>query len=144
MPYIMKQLQPVQRVDVIWEVYRQNSIKVATRERRGCGTRRRVTPSSQIPRNWKSFLRVNENKTQLFHFLATILSCRRKGTMQHIRGENFKLAKMGWYVRLYPRRSGYTYHTSSAYCFAVWIPQSHDKKHQHRCRRSCSFKNARH
>ena len=80
MPYIMKQLQPVQRVDVIWDVYRQDSLKAATRERRGCGTRSRVTPSSQIPRNWKSFLRVNENKTELFHFLAKqVESCHVEG-----------------------------------------------------------------
>ena len=39
MPYIMKQLQPVKRVDVIWDVYRQDSLKAATREKRGLGTR---------------------------------------------------------------------------------------------------------
>ena len=60
--YIMKQLQPVKRVDIIWDVYRQDSHKAVTREKRGSGTRRRVTSSSQIPKNWKSFLRVNENR----------------------------------------------------------------------------------
>ena len=70
MPHIMKQLQPVKRVDIIWDVYRQDSLKAATREKRGSGTCRRVTSSSHILKNWKSFLRVNENKTELFHFLA--------------------------------------------------------------------------
>ena len=33
MPYIMKQLQPVKRVDIIWDVYRQDSLKSAIREK---------------------------------------------------------------------------------------------------------------
>lgn len=32
-PYIMTQLQPVKRVDIIWNVYQQDSLKAATRER---------------------------------------------------------------------------------------------------------------
>lgn len=32
-PYIMKQLQPVKRVDIIWDVYQQDILKAATRER---------------------------------------------------------------------------------------------------------------
>ena len=80
MPYIMKLLQPVKRVDIVWDVYRQDSLKAATREKRGSGTRRRVTSSSQIPKNWKTFLRVNENKTELFHFKARqVESCHVEG-----------------------------------------------------------------
>ena len=53
MPYItvMKQIQPIKRVDIIWDVYRQDSPKAAIREKRGSGTRRMVTSSSQIPKN---------------------------------------------------------------------------------------------
>ena len=76
-----KQLQLVKRVDVIWDVYRQDSLKAATREKRGLGTRRRVTSSSQIQKNWKGFLRVNENKTELFHFLA------RQVESHHVQGK---------------------------------------------------------
>ena len=32
--------------------------------------RRRVELSSKMPSNWKSFLRVNDNTTELFHLLA--------------------------------------------------------------------------
>ena len=69
-PYILKQLQTVVRLDVIWDVYRQDSLKGATRENRGTGIRRRVKLTTHIPGNWQSFLRVNENKTELFHLLA--------------------------------------------------------------------------
>jgi len=27
-------------------------------------------PSAPLPRNWQEFLRVDENKTELFHFLS--------------------------------------------------------------------------
>ena len=69
-PYILKQLQTVVRLDVIWDVYRQDSLKGATRENSGTGIRRRVKLTTHIPGNWQSFLRVNENKTELFHLLA--------------------------------------------------------------------------
>ena len=68
-------------LEKLWDVYRRGSLKAATREKRGSGTRRRVTSPSQVPKNWKSFLRVNENKTELFHFLATeqVESCQVEG-----------------------------------------------------------------
>ena len=54
----------------MFNVYTQGSLKAATREKRGKGVRRRVEFSSKMPSNWKSSLRVNENKTVLFHLLA--------------------------------------------------------------------------
>ena len=39
-------------------------------EKRGTGTRRKVTSASLVPSNWKGFLRVDENKTELFRFLS--------------------------------------------------------------------------
>ena len=59
-----------QRVDIVFDVYRNSSLKSETRSKRGSATRRRVTPSSKAPTNWMSFLRDNTNKTELFHFLA--------------------------------------------------------------------------
>ena len=32
--------------------------------------RRRVTPSTAVPRNWHDFLRVDDNKKELFHYLS--------------------------------------------------------------------------
>ena len=69
-PYILKQLEVVQRVDVVWDVYLEDSLKSTARERCGAGTRRRVTSSSRLPKNWTSFLHVSANKTELFLFLA--------------------------------------------------------------------------
>ena len=69
-PYILKQPVAVQRVDVVWDVYREDSFKSTTRERWGTGSQRRVASSSKLPKNWKGFLHVGDNKTELFLFLA--------------------------------------------------------------------------
>ena len=53
-----------------WDRYLSNSLKDCTRRKRGNGSRRRVQPDTKIPGNWAAFLRVDENKVELFHFLA--------------------------------------------------------------------------
>jgi len=54
----------------VFDVYKESSLKVEAQSKRGKGIRRRVTPTNKTPRNWKSFLRDNNNKTELFHFHA--------------------------------------------------------------------------
>ena len=71
LPYITSQLQHVNRLDVVWDEYIADSLKAETRTRRGKGIRRRVEPSYSIPGNWQEFLRINDNKTELFSFWAT-------------------------------------------------------------------------
>jgi len=69
-PAFTSQLQYVKRLDVVWDEYIADSLKAETRT--GKGIRRRVEPSNAIPGNWQEFLRINDNKTELFSFLATI------------------------------------------------------------------------
>ncbi|KAK3737069.1 hypothetical protein QZH41_013876, partial [Actinostola sp. cb2023] len=69
-PYIARHIQSVKRVDLVFDDYQEDSLKKAARERRGTGQRRRVTPSTRIPSDWKGFLRVDENKKELFLLLA--------------------------------------------------------------------------
>ena len=76
LPYITSQLQHAIRVDVVWDEYMPDSLKADTRTKRGRGIRRRVEPSSSIPRNWQAFLRIDENKVELFSFLATRLAAQ--------------------------------------------------------------------
>ena len=68
--YISSQLERVERVDIVWDVYIQDSWKSTTRQKRGKGVRRRVASATAMPQNWKDFLRLDENKTELFAFLA--------------------------------------------------------------------------
>ena len=51
MPYIMKQLQPDKRVDIIWDVYRQDTGSYQREE--GLWYTQKDNISSQIPKNWK-------------------------------------------------------------------------------------------
>lgn len=74
LPYLLKQLHNVSRVDIVWDVYSTNSLKQHTRECRGDGEALRVSDQTRIPRNWKSFLRVSSNKHELFDYLATIIA----------------------------------------------------------------------
>ena len=68
--YITTQLQTAQQIDVVFDTYIQNSLKSTTRQKRGKGVRRRVASTTVMPKNWKDFLQVDENKTELFRFLS--------------------------------------------------------------------------
>ena len=49
----------------------EDSLKAQTRMNRGSGNHlRRVSNSTNIPVDWKSFLRCDANKDSLFHLLA--------------------------------------------------------------------------
>ena len=62
--------QNVKRIDLVWDRYIENSLKEGTSEARGTGTRRRFCDNAAIPLNWKSFLRLDDNKKELFQYLA--------------------------------------------------------------------------
>ena len=76
LPYVTFQLQHAIRVDVVWDECLPDSLKTDTRTKRGRGIRRRVEASSSIPGNCQAFLRIDENKVELFSFLATRLAAR--------------------------------------------------------------------
>ena len=81
-PYILRHFDSTSRIDIVFDVYKADSLKSAAREKRGFGARRRVLDSSQIPGNWQGFLRVNENKTELFKFVAETLVEKAKLQLQ--------------------------------------------------------------
>lgn len=74
LPYIQRNLLTTQRLDVVWDRYFPGSLKSSTRQKRGSGVRVKVTRTTPIPKNWQSFLRVDENKRDLFQFLSTCIS----------------------------------------------------------------------
>jgi len=69
--YVLKHLESAQRVDLVWDVYNDDSLKKSLREKRGTGQRRKVTGSTRIPSDWKGFLRVDGNKQELFQYLSS-------------------------------------------------------------------------
>ena len=72
-PYVEGQLRRASRLDLVWDSYKDGSLKMATREKRGKGVRRHVVSTAAIPGNWQSFLRVDANKVELFTFLSDVL-----------------------------------------------------------------------
>ena len=73
-PYISNALKDVDRADIGMDDYRRNSLKAAARAKRGKGARRKVMPNNKVPVNWHEFLRDDENKTELFGYLAEQVS----------------------------------------------------------------------
>ena len=63
-------------IDLVWDVYLPDSLKGAKREKRGTGTRKKVSPFAVMPKTWKEFLCVDENKTKLS-------SCRKLRLVDH-------------------------------------------------------------
>lgn len=70
-PYLEKQLQDTQRLDLVWDTYTPDSLKEATREKRGKGIRRKVSWKTKMPADWKDFLCDSVNKKELFQLLTS-------------------------------------------------------------------------
>ena len=68
--FISSQLQNVVRLYIIWDVYINDSLKTDARNKRGKGIRRHVEPYSLVPKKWSEFLPIDDNKTELFPYLA--------------------------------------------------------------------------
>ena len=66
-------LEPVLRLDIVWDTYIANSLKEQTRQNRGSGTPMKVEQNTRLPANWKDFLRSNRNKEALFNLLAVAI-----------------------------------------------------------------------
>jgi len=71
-PYLDAFLSHCQRLDIVWDEYHELSLKEHDRELRGKGARLRVLPQVNVPTNWHGFLRVNDNKRELFTWLSRL------------------------------------------------------------------------
>ena len=71
-PYISSQLRSVSRVDLVWDTYKDDSLKGTARAKRGKGVRWHVVGKAALPGNWQNFLRIDSNKRELFSFLSKI------------------------------------------------------------------------
>ena len=65
--------QGAKRIDMCFDIYKQDSLKLQTRENRGTEIRTIVHENTQIPTDFKSFMRIDDNKTKLFGMFATNL-----------------------------------------------------------------------
>jgi len=68
--FLKLQIDKVKRVVVVWDDYRAGSLKQQTQEKRGKEVRRCVAPMNAVPKNWEEFLRLSDNKKELFSYLS--------------------------------------------------------------------------
>ena len=67
-PYILKILQSAKRVDLVWDVYKEDSLKKYLRNKKGSGQRRKVTASTRIPKIGKDFLEQTKTRMRCSNF----------------------------------------------------------------------------
>ena len=65
-PAVNFELHNFDRVAVVFDTYRETSLKTTTRHKRGNCIRRKVGQNSQLSKDWSAFFRIDENKTELF------------------------------------------------------------------------------
>ena len=58
------------RSDLVFDMYKSDSLKASTRRKRGACIQRKVVGTSQVPSSWNNFLRQDDNITELLEFLA--------------------------------------------------------------------------
>ena len=68
--YVREDILPKVNSNRVFDVYKKSSLKSEARGKRRQGIRRRLTGTSKTPANWRSFLRNENNKNELFHFVA--------------------------------------------------------------------------
>ena len=100
--YVLKQLENAKRVDLVWDVYLDDSLKKSLREKRGAGQRRKVMGSTRIPSDWKGFLRVDGNKEELLKLLAdkvcTDLGCSLEYISETINEISYDITISGRFI----------------------------------------------
>jgi len=74
LPYLLTQLKKCKRLDIVWDTYISNSIKESAREKRGVGTRLKVSATAKVPSKWSDFLKDPLNKKELFDYLTSQVS----------------------------------------------------------------------
>ena len=67
-PFVVSQLQSCDRVDIVGDSDRADSLKEATREKRGKGKTKKVADNTKLPRHWTNFLKDPSNKLLLLLF----------------------------------------------------------------------------
>ena len=70
--YVSHELEFVDRLDIVWDTYYNHSLKKKARDQRGHGERCNFTAKTKIPKGgkWYSYLKNQDNKTDLFQFLS--------------------------------------------------------------------------
>ncbi|KAK3910810.1 putative 1-aminocyclopropane-1-carboxylate oxidase [Frankliniella fusca] len=72
--YLNREISTVTRLDIVFDRYKDDSLKNCTRDKRGEGTKVKISLTAKVPKGWEKFLRNSANKTALFNLLAESIS----------------------------------------------------------------------
>ena len=94
--HMLQKLEPADILDIIWDCYLPQSLKQATKHKRGSNYRVYVKECTPVPSNLGTFLKLEQKKNQIFYFLAErIGSVATEGkqllylkTIERLRNEN--------------------------------------------------------
>ena len=70
--FLTTKLHDATRLDLVWDTYKDDSLKTSARSKRGKGLRRRVVAAAAIQGKWHSFVRADKNNMELFAFLTQV------------------------------------------------------------------------
>ena len=70
LPYTEHILQDVARVDIVWDVYREDDLKAQTQQNHGAGSEICVANNTSVPANWNTNLHIDTNMDGLLKLLA--------------------------------------------------------------------------
>ena len=70
---IQKHIQKFKQTHIVFDVYRTDSMKAQTRQKRGTGVRRRVISSAKTPGNWTASSGMTTTKQNYLHIWQTRL-----------------------------------------------------------------------
>lgn len=63
-PWTQRVLMSCFRIDIVWDVYKSDSLKEATRQKQRKGIRRKVMSQTKLPRDFAVFLLDARNKQE--------------------------------------------------------------------------------
>ena len=69
LPHMLEKLKSVDRLDIIWDRYLPQSLKQATKQKRGSNCRMYVKECTPVPSKLGTFSKLEQNKAKLFYFL---------------------------------------------------------------------------
>ena len=68
--FLRHKINKLKCADIVFDIYKDHSIKPTTTETRGFGRRVKVSSKTPLPKNWQNFLGVNKNKVESFKLIS--------------------------------------------------------------------------
>ena len=121
-----RMLQDVVRIDVIWDLYREDSLKAQTGYNLGAGNQLWVTNNTSIPVNWKNLLHIHAKK-----MVCSSLHMENKSSRWWPKfGVSYVWSLL---LALHSWRSWYMASVSCFPCISSWIFQGDDTCNRYWC-----------